>query len=84
MFSQAVVIGIAVGVFFAGLGIGYAVFQGSDQLVTSTSTNAETELERYKIAERLADEHLETFDTLDFDVFTTRNGIDYTKVTQKT
>lgn len=32
MASQGIWIGIAIGVFFAGLGIGYAVFQSSNQL----------------------------------------------------
>jgi len=36
MVSQAILIGIAVGVFFAGLGIGYAVFQSSPSSVTLT------------------------------------------------
>ena len=31
MVSQAILIGIAVGVFFAGLGIGYAAFQSYNQ-----------------------------------------------------
>lgn len=60
-------VAIAIGTFFAGLGIGYVVF-ASDQTVTTAST--ETELVKYKIAERLAAEHLKTFDELDFDVFT--------------
>ena len=36
MASQAIWVGIAVGVFFAGLGIGYAVFQSSPSNVTLT------------------------------------------------
>jgi hypothetical protein len=31
---------------------------------------ADTELERYKTAERIGQEHLEKFDTLDFDIYT--------------
>jgi hypothetical protein len=63
--TKVVLMTIAIGTFFAGLGIGYAVF-ASDQTVATTSS----ELEKYKIAERLAAEHLKTFDELDFDVFT--------------
>ena len=37
MASQAILIGIAIGVFFAGLGIGYAVFQSSPSSVTLES-----------------------------------------------
>ncbi len=69
MTNQSILIGIAVGTFFAGLGIGYAVFNTSNQSAITT-TDAETELERYKIAESIAAEHLKTFDELDFDVFT--------------
>jgi len=36
MASQAILVGIAVGVFFAGLGVGYAVFQSSPSSVTLT------------------------------------------------
>ncbi len=68
--SQYVWIGIAVGVFFAGIGIGYAVFQSSNQPNITATPDVQTELEKYKIAERLAAEHLKTFDELDFDVFT--------------
>jgi len=70
MVNQSIVIGIAIGTFFAGLGIGYTVFQTSSQPAMTTSDSALTELEKYKIAERLAMQHLETFDELDFDVFT--------------
>jgi len=69
MTNQSILIGIAVGTFFAGLGIGYAVFNASNQSAITT-TDAETELEKYKIAESIAAEHLKTFDELDFDVFT--------------
>lgn len=69
MVNQVIVIAIIVGVFFAGLGIGYAVFQISNQSVMST-TDTETELEKYKMAESLAAVHLKTFDELDFEVFT--------------
>lgn len=62
-------IGIAVGIFIAGLGIGYAVFQASSQSAI-TPTDVQMELEKYKIAEHLASEHIKTFDNLDFDVFT--------------
>lgn len=69
MTNRSILIGIAVGTFFAGLGIGYAVFNASNQSAITT-TDAETELERYKIAESIAAEHLKIFDELDFDVFT--------------
>jgi hypothetical protein len=68
MTKQSIIIGIAISTFFAGLGIGYAVFQTNQPAIIVTS--AEAELEKYKIAERLAQEHLKTFDELDFDVFT--------------
>lgn len=70
MINRSILIGIAVGTFFAGLGVGYAVFQATNQSIMTISTDAQTELEKYKIAERLASEHIKTFDTLDFDVFT--------------
>ena len=38
--------------------------------VASVTVAADPELARYKDAERLAETHLATFDTLDFDVFT--------------
>ena len=63
MVNQSILIGIIAGVFFAGLGIGFAVFQATNQ-------SNDPELERYKIAEQLASRHLQTFDELDFDVFT--------------
>jgi hypothetical protein len=67
--TKSILIGIAIGTFLAGLGIGYAAFYASSQsAITTTST--ETELEKYKIAESIASEQLKTFDTLDFDVFT--------------
>ena len=61
-------IGITIGMFVVGIGIGYAVFQASSQSVMTTST--EDELEKYQIAEQLASQHIKTFDSLDFDVFT--------------
>jgi len=64
MTKQSMIVGIAIGTFLAGLGIGYAIFHASNQ------SSAETELEKYKTAERIATEQLKTFDTLDFDVFT--------------
>lgn len=66
--TRSILIGIAIGTFLAGLGIGYAVFHTSSQSVQTTSADAE--LEKYKTAERIASEQLKTFDTLDFDVFT--------------
>lgn len=63
MVSQSILIGIVTGVFFAGLGVGFAVFQGMGQ-------STDPELERYNIAEQLASQHLQTFDELDFNVFT--------------
>ena len=68
MINRSLLIGIAMATFFAGLGISYAVFQGSSQ--PEMTTSAQTELERYQTAERLATEHIKTFDNLDFDVFT--------------
>lgn len=68
MANRSIFIGIVIGVFFAGLGIGYAVFQASSQSVMTTE--AQTELDRYKTAESIAFDHLKTFDDLDFDVFT--------------
>ena len=66
MANQSLMIGITIGIFFAGLGIGFAIFQTS----TRPTLSSNEELERYKVAEQLANQHLETFDTLDFDVFT--------------
>jgi hypothetical protein len=39
-------------------------------LLTTAVLAADSELERYKAAEKLAKAHIATFDTLDFDVFT--------------
>ena len=39
-------------------------------LLTTGTAAADPALERYKTAERLANTHIATFDTLDFDVFT--------------
>jgi len=64
--NQSIVIGITIGVFFTGLGVGFTIFQTSEQPIQTTNE----ELERYKMAEQLAVQHLETFDELDFDVFT--------------
>ena len=69
MTNKSILIVIAIGTFFVGLGVGYAVFQTSNQS-TITPTGTQTELEKYKIAENLASEHIKTFDNLDFDVFT--------------
>ena len=69
MTNQSMLIGIAIATFFAGIGIGYAVFQASSQ-PTITTSSAQTELEKYKTAELIASQHLKTFDNLDFDVFT--------------
>lgn len=68
MTNKSILIGVAIGTFVVGLGIGYAFFHTSNQ--SSITSTTETELEKYKIAERLASEHLKTFDALDFDVFT--------------
>ncbi|MGA7179289.1 MAG: ester cyclase [Thiobacillaceae bacterium] len=38
--------------------------------VLATAASAESELARYKTAEKIAKSHIATFDTLDFDVFT--------------
>jgi hypothetical protein len=45
------------------------VAAGLSIAVAGQDVKAETELERYKKAEQIAQEHLRTFDTLDFDVF---------------
>ena len=66
MANNPIIIGIIIGVFFAGLGIGFAVLQSPNQ----PSQDIDSELERYKMAEQLASQHLKTFDELDFDVFT--------------
>lgn len=68
MTNQSIMIGIVVVVFFAGLGVGFTVFQTSEQPI---QTNGE--LERYKMAEQLAAQHLETFDDLDFNKFTNQD-----------
>lgn len=65
--SHYVWVAIVIGVLLGGLGVGYMIFYTSGQ---SATTAAEIELEKYKIAEQLASEHLKTFDDLDFDVFT--------------
>lgn len=70
MTNKSILIGIAVGTFFAGLGVGYAVFQASSQPTMTPSASTQSELEKYKTAELLASQHLKTFDDLDFDVFT--------------
>jgi len=61
---------IVIIVFVVGLGIGYAAFQISNQSTLTDPTSTQTELEKYQTAERIAAEHLKTFDNLDFDVFT--------------
>lgn len=58
--------GIIIGVFFAGLGIGFLVFQSSNQSLEAKNI----ELEKYRMAEQISSQHLQTFDELDFDVFT--------------
>lgn len=70
--TKSILIGIAIGTFLAGLGMGYAAFQSSTQ-PEITASSIQTELENYKIAERLAMQHLETFDELDFNMFTNQN-----------
>ncbi len=65
-------IGIAAGILIIGMGIGYAVFQISNNN-TVTPTNTQIELERYKMAENLATQHLQIFDELDFEMFTNQN-----------
>lgn len=70
--TKSILIGIATGTFLAGLGIGYAAFQSSTQPDITTSS-IQTELENYKTAERLAMQHLETFDELDFNMFTNQD-----------
>ncbi|MEM2159975.1 MAG: ester cyclase [Candidatus Nitrosotenuis sp.] len=67
--ARSMLIGITIGAFLTGLGVSYAIFNASSQF-TVTTTSANTDLEKYKIAERIASEHLKTFDDLDFDVFT--------------
>lgn len=60
---------IILAIFAVGFGAGYGVFQTSDQPPVTTDS-VRSELEKYKTAEHLATQHLETFDELDFDVFT--------------
>lgn len=60
--QKPILVGIVIGVFLVGLGVGYAVF--------SANQSAATDLEKYKAAESIAAENIKTFDTLDFDVFT--------------
>jgi len=64
--TKSILIGIAIGTFLVGLGLGYAIFASSQ----SARSGTQTELEKYKIAEQIASEQLKTFDELDFDVFT--------------
>ena len=64
--NSPILVGIIIGVFFAGLGMGITVFQISNQTMQTT----DAELEKYEIAEQIASEHLQTFDELDFDIFT--------------
>lgn len=63
MVKQTIWIGIIIGVFFAGLVI---------EIILSEieKTSIQEELTNFKTAELLAKQHLETFDELDFDVFT--------------
>ena len=60
--QKPILVGIVIGVFLAGLGVGYAVF--------SANQSAAADLEKYKVAESIAAKNIKTFDTLDFDVFT--------------
>ncbi|NDB32296.1 MAG: polyketide cyclase, partial [Nitrososphaeria archaeon] len=60
--QKPILVGIVIGVFLVGLGVGYAVF--------SANQSAAADLEKYKAAESIAAENIKTFDTLDFDVFT--------------
>jgi hypothetical protein len=39
-------------------------------MLTAPARAADTELDRYKTAERIGQEHLKKFDTLDFDIYT--------------
>lgn len=71
-------IGITIGIFIIGVGTGYAVFQASNNTAI-TPTDTQTELEKYKIAENLAIQHLRTFDELDFEMFTNQNWDGFTK-----
>jgi len=64
--NNNILVGIIIGVFFIGLGLGFAIFQISNQSLQTT----DTDLEKYIIAEQIASQHLLTFDELDFDVFT--------------
>jgi SnoaL-like polyketide cyclase len=49
----------------SGLCAGLAAF-----LQLAVPAHAQTELEKYKTAERIASEHIAKFDTLDFDIYT--------------
>ena len=66
--TKSLLIAIAIGTFLAGLGIGFAVSHTSP--ASTAATIAQTELANYKTAESIASEHIQTFDNLDFDVFT--------------
>ncbi|MEW6043764.1 MAG: ester cyclase [Thermoproteota archaeon] len=57
MTNQSILVGIAIGTFFAGLGVGYAVFQATDQSVTMTGQDPTIEA------------NLARFDELDFEAF---------------
>ena len=56
--NNNILVGIIIGVFFIGLGLGFAIFQISNQSLQTT----DTDLEKYIIAEQIASQHLLTFD----------------------
>ena len=64
--NSTILVGIIIGVFFAGLGIGFVIYQNSTQPIQTS----DTELEKFRIAEQMASQHLQKFDDLDFEVFT--------------
>jgi len=55
---------------FAATAKSVTLAAGAGLLILSTPAQAGDELAKYKEAEKIANEHLATFDTLDFDVFT--------------
>ena len=64
--NNSILVAIFIGIFFVGLVAGFAIFPSSNLL----SPASDPKMEEYKIAEQIASQHLQTFDELDFDVFT--------------
>lgn len=64
--NNSIFVGIIIGVFFAGVGIGFVLFQNSTLPMKTT----DMELKKLKVTEQIASQNLQTFDELDFVVFT--------------